>query len=112
MRKHNVDMLGETQLRPRKRYGRTVLVVLLLAAFPLAYEGSLLCVAQWKALFGRAEDVRTPVLDFIGELVTSARQGFGRLQVAPNASIGWKTEVVIPLAIVWTGLGVLILRRC
>lgn len=112
MRKNNMDMLGETPARPRKRYGTTVLIVLLLAAFPLAYEGSLLCVAQWKAMFGKVEDVRTPVLDYIKERFTSARDRFNHFEATPVPDLRWKPAVVLPLAAFWTAIGVLILRRC
>jgi hypothetical protein len=77
----------------------------------LAYEGSLLCVAQWKALFGKVEDVQTPVLDYIRDHVVRLRDGFNHFEAAPVADIHWKPEVILPLAAVWTVIGVLILRR-
>lgn len=112
MRKNQLNMLEESKPKPPKRYGRTLLVVLLIAAFPLIYEGSLLCVAQWKSMFGRVEVVHTPVLDFIREQFTSAREKMSDFEVRSSPAIQWKPEVVVPLAILWTGVAVLILRRC
>lgn len=110
MRKNNPGMMDE-QKQPRRKLPAVVTIVLGLLISPLVYEGSLICAAQWKSMYGMAESPKTPVLDFIADTASQMRRETGEVLTPIFRTVPWKPAVVVPIAILWTGVSVLLLRR-
>ncbi len=66
------------QIEPRRssavrlRYAFLLAVIVVLV--PLAVEAASICYSQWCEVLGRASDVRTPVIDSIGQGLLDARE--------------------------------------
>jgi hypothetical protein len=58
---------------PRPRFLRTVLLFVILAVSPLAYEGGLIVYGNWQAMVGTYVEVRTPMLDRVAVAWQSLR---------------------------------------
>src|SRR4051794_27355625 len=105
---------ASTDAPPPRRGSRwhavlTIALGLLLA--PLVHEATALGVAPWKAMLGAVPSVETPVLDAIGSGMRSAAREL-RAWTAPVVhSAPWNPSLVFPLAVAWTALAILMLRR-
>jgi hypothetical protein len=111
MRKNSVGMLDDTPKPRRTRIGAilTILVGLLLA--PLVHEGTKICVAQWKSMYGAVESPKTPVLDFLADTFKQGKQDLYETVTPTFRTLPWRPAVVIPFAIFWTGVAAMMLRR-
>ena len=68
-------VLGDNIQTPRRRSraGWMILLLALVAASPLLYEGGLIVVGKWQAMLGTYIDIKTPLLDCIADTLQSAR---------------------------------------
>lgn len=112
MAKNSVGILEESAPPRRSRAGTVVKLLLIAALTPIIYEGTMVCVAQWRSMYGPVVVARTPVLDFFYESFRELRGTSGQWVPRQMRGLPWKPAVVIPLIIAWTGLAVLMLRRC
>jgi hypothetical protein len=91
---------------------RTVVALALgILGAPLVYEASALCAAQWNAMYGTVQPVKTPVLDTIGALWTKTLYELKEPVARTFANLPWKPSLIIPLAGLWAFCCVLLLRR-
>ena len=111
MRKNATWSLVVDKPPARNRSGLTFMALIFVALLPLIFEGTKICVAQWKSLYGPVETARTPVLDYLSELFQQAGGEVRRLSGSMFSGQPWKPVVVIPVTLIWTGIGVWILRR-
>ncbi len=112
MRKNNPGIMDDSRKPRRRRVSAVLTIVLGLLVSPLVYEGTLLCVVQWKMMYGPVETAKTPVLDYLAESYNQGSKDLGEILTPVFRTVPWKPAVVIPFAIAWTGLAALMLRRC
>jgi len=100
--------------RPRSRRMRVVgflLITLLLVLSPVIYESTLVVAARWQGLFGTYPNVRTPVLDVIGDNYRIATYDLKQWSRSIFHRTPWKTSYVIPIAIIFTGSLAMLMRK-
>jgi hypothetical protein len=100
---------------PRRRRSWTsialaVLIVPLIS--PVLYESTVVCVSRWKALCGVPMTVETPVLDAIVSEWETVRLELHWVSRRYFHDMSWKPSYVIPIALSWTGVLALALRKC
>ncbi len=88
--------------RRRGRWpGRVLLVLMIAAVAPLAFDGLKVCVSNWMAMHHRYWNVDTPAFDFVvrakHEIVAQSWQLVGPLVHEPP----WKAGATITFAGVW-----------
>lgn len=111
MRKHPTWNLDLEKPPSRNRFGTALTGLILLALLPLIFDGTKICVAQWRSLNGPIVTARTPVIDFLSELFQTAGAEVRRLTGPMFTDQPWKPQVVIPVTLFWTGIGVWLLKR-
>jgi hypothetical protein len=102
-------------LRPQRPGTRLLpsAVICLLAALlvPLLMEGVVLCYSRWCEVLGTSVDVRTPVLDSIGDHLQDAREAVWNTVAPQFQKVPWNPKVVLPIAAVIMALAMMMLRR-
>jgi hypothetical protein len=112
MRKIPDLILDDHQPRPRRwRYSSALTIVLGLLLSPVVYEVGLLSAARWRGMSGTVPEVHTPVIDALGKVVASVRDEVQTTADPVLRDFSWKPSVVIPCAVVSTGIASLLLRK-
>jgi hypothetical protein len=98
--------------RPRRK----VLPILLLFVAasllaPIFIDAVALCYAQWGEILGTPTQVRTPILDAIGERVATVREDLWYHVSSRFHRVPWNPRIVLPVAVVVTLLAITMLRR-
>ena len=99
-------VLGDDIQTPRRpsRAGLVIVLLALVVAAPLLYEGGLIVAGKWQAMLGTYIEVRTPVLDTLTDTWKSAHDEI-RYRTAPYL----RFKGMSPLAVVGAIAGLAIL---
>jgi len=87
-----------------------IVVLGLLLAVPVE-EGVSLCIGQWRQVMGTETEVRTPILDSVGDGLQAAHQSMSNWLSPQFQRVPWNPAYVLPIAAVVTVLGMIMLRR-
>jgi hypothetical protein len=88
-----------------------VVITLLLVLSPVIYESTLVVAARWQGLFGIYPNIRTPVLDAIGDNYQMATYDAKQWTRGIFHRTPWKSSYVIPIAIIFTGALATLMRK-
>jgi hypothetical protein len=111
VRKLPLDLVREPA-PSRSPLRRAAMAVALGLTFgPFIVEGTALCTARWKAMYGPVVTPRTPMLESasLGLQSICRTTQLASSQVFRN--LPWRASCVIPMACLWAACGGLLLRR-
>lgn len=111
MRKNPHFLTGEEKEYPGRKRKLWWLILLLALLVPLAYEYSKICIARWRALYGQAQTVSTPLLDALDNLVNTLSAYAHRSVSEILLDVPWRPGLIIPLAFGWAFAASLLLRK-
>jgi hypothetical protein len=94
---------------PRRRGALAVAIGLLLIPFVL--EGTALCAARWRGLYGPITAARTPFLDTTAVGLQTVLYMSGQTTTSLFRNVPWRASVVIPVFCASAFCGSLLLRR-
>jgi hypothetical protein len=97
--------------RRRPRSPWVFLLVIALVACPLLYEGGLIVVGKWQAMLGTFIEVKTPLLDRIGDAWKTV---WGEIRYQAPSFLRFKglpPQVVVGAIAAFSLFGSLFLRR-
>ena len=112
MRKLGQPLLDDGPAPRRFKYGGVMTILTGLALMPLAYETGLLGYARWRALTGPVPEVKTPVLDMLGNGYQRVKEDFQEVCRPVTRYSTWSSSYMLPFVIFWTVVGILLLRKC
>lgn len=105
----------DDDIREERRRSRIPLVFtglfLLVGLGPLALEGAVMCVANWKEFMGISAEARTPTLDRVQETLEDMNESCRNYVNSWFRDLPWKPSIVLPIAGVVMSLAMLLLRR-
>jgi hypothetical protein len=100
------------ELPTRNKTRRAIVAVVLgLLLAPPIVEGSMVCAAQWRAMCGSVAVVKTPMLDHLAAMISSASFTVKTTAAKSFPSIPLRPAVVIPIACACGYCSCLLLRR-
>lgn len=91
----------------RRAWVRTTLVLIVsLAITPLIIDGSKVCVARWRAMYGPVPTIQTPTLDLVSDVISDYRREIRTTTTRFFNNVPWRADVVI------SGLGLCAILAC
>jgi len=111
MPKYITVLHEELQPHRRARFPWIVLLLVVLAASPLLYEGGLIVVGKWQALFGTFTEVKTPLLDWLANAWEATRNAYRYQAPAFLRFKGLPPHMVVGAIAAFALFGALFLRR-
>ena len=87
------------------------LIAMVICLFPLAVEAASICFAQWCELLGRSSEVRTPIIDSIGEGLRDTRDWIAETIGPTVHRATHDPDVALPVASAFILLALALLRR-
>ncbi len=95
MRKNSRNTIELYPTHRRAWVRLTVVLIVSLAITPLIIDGSKVCVARWRAMYGPVPTIQTPAIDFVTEVVSDYRREIGTTTTRFFNNVPWRAEVVI-----------------
>jgi hypothetical protein len=112
MRKLPAPVMDQTPPTWKKTRRKIVALLLGLLFAPLIYEGSKVCVMQWRAMSMMPPGhVKTPLLDRLGAEYEVAALSASSAVYAFFHRVPWRPIVVIPFACAWALCSGALLRK-
>jgi len=97
--------------RPRRGLRATLAMVAVMAAAPLAIDGTRVCLAAWRSLYGPATPVSTPAFDWVNDTASEVLLTIDRPVSAAFHRLPWRADLVVLIAVVWAAVNVVLMRR-
>jgi hypothetical protein len=101
--------VGPPRRRPTLR--STLAVLLGLLAAPWIYELTLVCVANWHAMYGQVIHPETPLLDAGGSVLGNIARTLRERLHSTFQNLPWRPSLVIAIGILWAAFMSLPLRQ-
>jgi hypothetical protein len=96
---------------PPLRVRIVFLIAALVFLLPLAVEAASICFGQWCEVMGQSSEVRTPIIDSIGEGLRDTRDSLAETIGPPVHRLTHDPGVALPVASAFILLAMTLLRR-